>query len=120
MRLAKGEVTFGTLFVIMMLAGYIFVGVKVGPVVWENFTVRKVLNYIGEIEQTTYLTTPQVRQLIIKNFQINNVRQVPTDALEIVTIDGDRYIHLEYEKRIHLFGQLDMVIKFSDHAEIID
>jgi len=89
--------------------------IKMGPVYYDNWNFRSILEDIetefsgvGTVDKTV------VRKRIQKRMSIDMIKSIKSKDVTI-TRDGDAYVvGAQYEARVSLLGNVDVVMKFDD------
>ena len=101
-----------------LLAFVVFTALKLFPVYMEAFTVESSVESLETDKSREYNSPMQVRSGIIKRFAINNVSLVEVDDVVVVREDQLYIVDVDYDVRIPYIGNIDLVIKFENHAEV--
>jgi hypothetical protein len=80
------------------------------------FTVIFKLAQVGESDINGKSDT-EIRNKIANFFTINNIREVNIATIAIAGADSATRISLDYEKRIEMFGNVDVVLSFSNQYD---
>lgn len=102
---------------ILFLAGFALTAAfKIVPHYLDNRIIAGAIKQVGEsgIEDKSSV---EIRRKIADFFTINNVRDVKASQIQIVRDRQGVKISLDYEKRIEMFGNVDVVLKFTNHYD---
>jgi putative transposon-encoded protein len=103
-----------SLLAILLVAGTVLtVAFKIGPLYLDNYFVRGAMDTLLEVN-THDMNDKQIRRKINDSFTVNGVRDVDIRALQIERERTRTLVSLNYEKRVNLFGNLDMVAVFNN------
>ncbi|MDG2501644.1 MAG: DUF4845 domain-containing protein [Porticoccaceae bacterium] len=109
--------TLTSTIIIVFIAGLLLqVAFKLGPHYLDNRIIAGAIQQIGQSDLEDE-TIPDIRRRVSDFFTINNIRDVPASK---VLINRDRNgvrITLNYEKRIEMFSNVDVVLKFNNHYD---
>lgn len=109
----------GWLVVILLIglaASQVF---KLAPSYIDNYTIRSELKKLalapGGVES---LSLQEVRSSINSSFLVNGIRDddIPK-ALDVKKSDGRTIININYEKRIKMFYNIDVVMTFNNQLD---
>lgn len=107
-----------TLVVLAAVIGFVaLVIIKLAPVYMENFQVRSVLQSLTQEPEITRATRTEVHKLVMRRFDVNDIRNVPPKAVRVKTQPGHVEVGIVYEVRVPLIANLDVVAKFNDSVE---
>lgn len=122
MRLKKyqgGMTGIGWLLVLGMLAFGVLVVLRLAPVYIEYSKVSSSVKSLKEVPQITQKSIPQIRKLLSRRFEINDVSAVSASDADIKLKQGVLTVGIAYEVRTPLVGNTDVVSKFHKDVEVI-
>jgi len=109
--------TLTSVIVSLFLAGFMLsLMFKVGPPYLDNRIVASALQQVGQSGLKDRSNT-EIRRRIADFFTINNVRDVKATDVEIKRSIRGVKITLNYEKRIEMFANVDVVLKFNNQYD---
>ena len=103
----------------VVLAGLIFVGslvFKVAPVYVDDSSIKSVVASFDGKSDMAGRTKKMVLDSFNKRLRINNIRNLPKEAVSLTKKDGDYILVVEYEPRGELIGSLDYIVGFRHEA----
>lgn len=107
------------LIVVFAVIGVIALSViKVFPMYMEHFSVSKAIEALEQDKDIGKMSAGQVRNLLIKKLDVNQVTSVKPAHIKITKIAGVLNVIVEYERRENYFGNLDIVARFKDEFEV--
>ena len=109
--------TLTSTIVSLFLVGFIIsLILKIGPHYLDNRIVASALQQVGEsgLEDQS---SAEIRRKVADFFTINNVRDVKATQVEIKRSIKGVKISLDYEKRIEMFANVDVVLKFNNQYD---
>lgn len=102
---------------ILALCGFILIiFVKLFPAYMESFKVSSALENLVTDSRVEGATDKQVKQLILKKLQVDDVDAVKPEHIIIVKTGSKRTVSIEYEQRVPMMGNVDAVVVFGDNA----
>ena len=114
-----GMTAIGWLFTFALLAFFVLVALRLVPVYLEYGKVVTVLESIEQEPGITAKTRPEIKSLIQRRLDINDVRSVRArDDFRVVKERGYLVIGTEYERREHLLGNIDVVARFQREVRV--
>ena len=112
-RKQRGLSALGML-VVLAVAGFVLtVGFKIGPLYLDNYFVDAALQTLAN-EPVHSMSDRQIRRKVADYFTINNVRDVNAKSLKIAREKTRTLVYMDYEKRVNLIANLDVVVVFSN------
>ena len=111
----------GWIFVILIIGAGASVGSQLIPVYMDNGTVVNVLKALQNEPGHGSKHDAGLKDLIEKRLKVNSIRDFPID--ERLKIERDRRgttLILDYEVRMDLIQNLDLVASFSETVELRD
>jgi hypothetical protein len=116
-RAQRGLSMIGILALLIVVASTITVTLKLLPHYIDYRTMQSVLGGLPASDVHS-MGRPALLELIDKRFMINNLRDFKIrDIIEIERSRDGTVLKLSYERREHLFLNIDVVIKFNDRFE---
>ena len=112
----SGMATVPTLFLVAIVGFFFTVTLKLAPHYLDNQMIQATLNQVGESDINGKSDT-EIRNKIANFFTINNIRDVNIATIAIDRVDTATRIGLDYEKRIVMFGNVDVVLSFSNQYD---
>ena len=119
LRKSQEGVSAITVMLLAPLIGlFVLVVIKLVPVYLEYQAVKSVLNGMTSDRAETYNSPSQVRGTIMKRLDVNEVKNVTGENIEIER-DGAVYtITIDYEVRVPLFYNIAVLVSFLDKGEV--
>lgn len=112
----KGISTLGLLVGIIIFAFVLTVGFKIGPLYLDNMFVRESIESLQN-EKYSDMTDRDIVRFVQNSFDINNIRDLSTKDMTIERQKHKLLVTLDYEKRVHLMGNVDVVVMFKNHFD---
>ena len=112
----SGMTTLSTLFVVAIVGFFFTVIFKLAPHYLDNRMIQSAFNQVGESNISGKSDT-QIRHTIASFFAINNIRDVDIAKIVIARGDATTRISLDYETRFAMFGNVDVVLSFSNQYD---
>lgn len=112
--------SFFSVIIVLIVAGIFFsVGFKLYPAYVDYATIDSVLTDVIEDRNQLKNSPQELRNDMTKKFRINQVKLPAKDSLVITKKDGIVRMVLDYEVRIHMFKNIDAMVKFEKQYEAI-
>jgi hypothetical protein len=115
----KGMTTTSALFTLFLVGFILTVVFKLGPHYLDNRIIQGAIDQVAQSD-INGKSNSQIRRKIADFFTINNIRDIDLRKVAIDREDSGIQISLDYEKRIEMFGNIDVVLKFSNKYEAAD
>lgn len=114
----QGASTIGILIAVLFFGSLLTLAIKVGPAYLDDYTIKGALEGLDGEEGLSKMTPADVRRLVTKRLNVNNVDSFNPKDINIEK-DGDLVIiSLDYEVRTHVVSNVDAVISFSHFYEL--
>jgi Domain of unknown function (DUF4845) len=114
----RGLSTLGWLMTIAVFGFVLMCGFKMGPVYLDNSFVVGALKSLAESESDLkQLSNRDIRTKLNKMFAINNIRGDVTKQVKIVREQNRVLVNINYEKRVPLFYNVDVVMTFNNQLD---
>lgn len=116
MKSQTGMGTLGLLLVLLIGGFGLTCAFKIGPLYLDNYFVRAALKSLDG-DRIEAMDNGSIRRSLDRYFTVNNVRDVSArDAT--VSRERDRVmVTLDYERRVNLIGNLDVVVVFTNRFD---
>jgi len=117
--------TFIGFFVVCVVVGFAaLIVMKLFPLYNESFKVRAALEAVSSQPKIAQKTAQEIRTLVMRNFEVSDVDRFTDATLKnALSVKRDpsgkqRLVHMAYEARAPLFGNLDVVLKIDESITI--
>lgn len=100
-------VIFGALVLIQLVPPYI-----------DYYQVKDSLDVLAKDPSTPQMSKPRIREMFSRRLQVNNIKNVDPNKLEIENKQGKTWLTIQYETRVHVLGNVDAVLKFQTQAMV--
>tara|TARA_R110002110_G_scaffold404606_1_gene623071 strand:- start:80258 stop:80620 length:363 start_codon:yes stop_codon:yes gene_type:complete len=114
----KGFSVIQFLFWGMLLALVVVIGLSLFPPYMEHMSVKRSLDDLSQQADIKTKSTRTIEDLLLRRFQVNDVKNVKASDLEIDKKDGKMVLSLAYEVRVHLISNIDAVLSFDDSVAV--
>ena len=92
---------------------------KMGPVYLENWNFRSILTDLEEqFEQEAILEKSEIRSKIMRRMNIDMIDAIKLEDVTIKRDDDDYLVTGDYEARVELLGNVDVVMKFKNQVRL--
>ena len=121
MHKQRGVSMLGFMFIAVAVIIIALVAMKLVPAYIEFFSVKKILNSMGQDNETKSMSNIEIRNSFSKRANVGYVTVVKPEDLSIDRAGGKMVISTEYEYRTPLVANISLVVDFkatSDTASI--
>ena len=101
-----------------LLAFFVMIAITLVPVYLENFSVSSHVSRLGKDSRSKEMTKEEIRKTLLKRFGIDDVKNVERQDIIISDIPGGYNIEVDYEVRKSFLGNIDVVVYFTETAEV--
>ena len=115
----RGMTAIGWLIVLAMVAFFVLIGLRLFPIYIEKFSVVSSIESLKNEAQVTRKTNSEIKSLILKRFQINDVKNATRKNITISKRGGVLTASVKYEVKTKLFGDLSLIAEFDESVEVI-
>ena len=112
----RGMTTTSALFTLLLAGFFLTLTFKLGPHYLDNKIVQGAIDQVGQSD-INGKSDSEIRRKIANFFTINNIRDIDVRKVIVTRDDSGTRINLDYEKRIEMFGNVDVVLKFSNQFD---
>ncbi len=113
----RGLSMFGFLFVAILLVMVAMVAMKVVPAYIEFFSVKKILNAMGQDADLKGKSNAEIRSDFSRRASVDYVTVVKPEDLSVDRNGGVPVISVDYEFRTKLVGNVSLVVDFSASSD---
>jgi hypothetical protein len=114
----KGMTAIGWMLVLGLIAFFTLITLRMVPLYLEFGKVASTLESLKEQPNITQLTKSEIIKIVRKRFDINDVDSVDPKLIKISKDKGVMKVGINYERREHLVGNVDIVAIFDKHIEV--
>ncbi|MDO9103642.1 MAG: DUF4845 domain-containing protein [Methylovulum sp.] len=117
-RRQQGLTLLSLLFGLGLLAFFVLLILKIGPIYLDH---SKVINALAALEKTTdveTMTEPEIRGILDKRFNMNYVSDVTRDDIKITQSGNYLKVVIAYDVIKPIFGNLSVLVEFNDEIEV--
>jgi hypothetical protein len=112
----RGMTTTSALFTVFVVGFFLTIIFKLAPHYLDNRIIQSAMDQVGQSDINGKSNT-EIRRKIGDFFTINSIRDIDIRDVVIARGDSGTRISLDYEKRIEMFGNIDVVLKFSNYHD---
>jgi hypothetical protein len=116
-RRQNGMTYLGMLIMLIVIAFFAIVLIKVAPLYMEHFKVKSSLDSLAQEakDDQSVLSPIEVEKHLLNRLSINDVQHVTKDDIKITREGRKMVVEVDYEARVTLFDNLDLVARFPDN-----
>ena len=115
----KGMTAIGWLLVLGLIAFFALITLRLVPLYLEFAKVTSVFESLENEPGITRMSKPEIIKLVQKRFDVNDVANVNPKDTKISKNKGRLTVSINYERREHLVGNIDVVATFDKQVEVI-
>jgi len=109
----------GWLLVMGLIAFFTLITLRLVPAYLEFAKVTSVLESLQNEPGITRKTRGEIISMIAKRFDVNDVYQVDAKQVKVKKEKGVLTVSINYERREHLVGNVDVVTTFDRQVEVV-
>ncbi len=115
----RGLTMISWLVVLIVIGFFIMVGLRVGPVYLEHYSIKNILFSLKEEPFISRKPVGEIRSMLIRRFDINSIKNIDRDQIKIRRSGGVTTIELSYEQRRPIAGNMDVIMTFNESLELV-
>ncbi len=113
----QAGMTFISLLALLALIGFsLMVIVKVLPAYMEIFKVDAALKNLTEKHDIGSASNKELKHFLMRKLQVDDVDSVTSNHIKIEKSKDVRMISIEYEYRVNIVGNIDIVVVIGNNA----
>ena len=116
----QGVTAIGWLIILALIAFFVSLALKLTPVFIENYNIKTSMQ---SMERTSGLYNKSKRSIQIlmqTKLEINAVKSVDINDVQVVKRAGVVYIDIEYSVKVPFMGPISIVADFHESAEAVN
>ena len=107
------------IFIILVFGGSLSMGLKLVPLYMNHNTMSSVLDAMAEEDGLAARRTNDLQQMMMQRFKMNNIHEFDVkENVEIKRSSNGTEIIMDYEVRIPLVQNLDLIAAFEKSVEL--
>jgi hypothetical protein len=119
LKTQQGMTAIGWIIVLGLIAFFVLLALRLTPGYLEFATVSSSLESLQNEPGITTKTAPEIRSMLGKRFDINDVKTVNARDVKIESKGGRLRVWVDYEVRVPVLGNIDAVSKFHKEVEVV-
>lgn len=113
MHKQRGVSMFGFMLVAIVVIIFAMLAMKLVPAYIEFFSVKKILNAMGQDSEIKSMSNADIRSSFAKRADVGYVTVVKPADLDIDRTGGNMVISTEYEYRTPLVANISLIVDFK-------
>ena len=107
------------IFIILVFGGALSMGLKIIPLYLDHNTMAKILDSMAEEDGMAAKSKRSLHETMIQKFKMNNIRDFPVkEEVEIKRTANGTEIVMDYEIRMNIFKNIDLIASFEKTVEL--
>ena len=115
----KGMTAIGWMLVLGLIAFFTLITLRMLPLYLEFSKVVSTLESLKEQPNITKQSKSEIVKLVRKRFDVNDVDNVDPKLIKVSKDRGVLKVGINYERREHLAGNIDIVATFDKQIEVV-
>jgi len=113
----KGASFFGTVMLLVVIGMVLLSGLKVAPSYLDNGVIVNAMEGMANNNDLAEMSVAEIRSSLQRSLQTNNINRFDMSSVQAVRADGQDYIDINYESRVPLFYNIEVVVIFENRFE---
>lgn len=115
----QGMTAIGWMIVLGLIAFFVLLALRLTPGYLEFSTISASLESLKNEPGITDKTAPEIRSMLGKRFDINDVHSIKSKDVNVEKRDGKLRVWVDYEVRVPVAGNVDAISKFNKEVEVV-
>ena len=115
----KGMTAIGWMLVLGLIAFFTLITLRMVPLYLEYGKVASTLESLKEQPGIAQMTKSEIVNIVGKRFDVNDVKNVDPKKIKVSKDRGVLKVAINYERREHLVGNIDVVAIFDKQVEVV-
>jgi hypothetical protein len=113
----RGLTLISLIFLVGLIGCFVMLVLKIAPLYMDNHNVVNAFNAERQAPDILTKSKDQIRASLGKRFLLNYVTHVSPEDIKITGIPGYVKVTLEYERVVHIVGNLSVLVEFNEGFE---
>jgi len=113
----QGMSTLGILMAVVLVVSAMLLAMKLVPLYINDYAIAKAIASLQEEENLYAKTRGQIRSIVRRKLAADYTDGLEDESFQIEKRKGTITIDVNYESRVSVVSNLDIVAKFSHHLE---
>ena len=113
----RGLTLISLIFLVGMIGCVVMLILKIAPLYMDNHNVANALKAEQQAPDILAKSKADIRKSLGKRFELNYVTHVNPDDIKVIGIPGYVKVSLEYERVVHIIGNLSVLVEFNEGFE---
>ena len=109
----------GWLVVLALIGFFALLGMKIGPIYLEHYSVKQVVESLKNEPQITKKSVRDVKNMIMRRLDINGVYDLKRKNVKVKKTPGVLNVTVAYTVQKKMVGNIDVLVSFSDNAKLV-
>ncbi|MEE7546378.1 DUF4845 domain-containing protein [Xanthomonas sp. Kuri4-1] len=119
MKRRQEGMTLTSFVVVLAVVGFaVYIGMKLFPMYQEYYAVRTAMKSLANEPGSADMDPARAKDLFFRRLYISYSENVDKDDVKFERVDGGWRMHVAYEVRRPLLGNLDVVGKFDSTQDL--
>lgn len=105
---------YNTLFLLLCIGAVVLLTLAVAPVYMNEGKLNKIVSQVAAQSGSATASKAELRQVMKKRWSIDDVQHVSPEDISFKKTKNGKTMSYDYEVRIPLFANWDLVLSFSD------
>ena len=114
----SGMTAIGWMLVLGLIAFFTLIMLRLVPIYLEYVKVASTLESLKEQPGIKQQTKSEIVKIVSKRFHVNDVKNVDPKKIKVSKERGVMTVGINYERREHLVGNVDVVATFDKQVEV--
>ncbi|GLQ31204.1 DUF4845 domain-containing protein [Litoribrevibacter albus] len=117
-RNQQGWTMWSLAFSLSIIGFFAWIGLKIFPLYMDNSTIHSVLEPLAQDRTLVDESYDSISRTILKRLSINSIRWIQDKDIEFVEEDQYTQVRIDYEKRIKMVSNIDLIVTFENHVNL--
>ncbi len=114
----KGLTGLSFLLLLLLIGFFALLAIRLFPIYLEHYNVTTSLKSLQSEAQQAPLGRKEIKDLLLRRFQINDISHVDKDQIKVQSQNGGKLVTIAYEVRKPFIGNIDLLVSFKDSLEL--
>ncbi len=115
----QGFSMWGVLVGLVILAGVVTLGLRIGPLYIDNMKLDKAIESSARSNNFQNMSSAEIRDALSRTFRVNGVEVNPRE-FAIDRVGSGTELSYVHEERVNIVGNVDVIVTFTNRYNTAD
>lgn len=114
----RGMTAIGWIVVLGLIGFFVLLALRLTPGYLEYFSIASAIDSLQNEPEIRSKSVADIRGMLDKRFSVNDIKTIRGRDVKVENQGGRLRVWVEYEKRVPVLGNIDVVSTFKKEVEV--